>query len=195
MLDMRARSGLSRILDPIARVLARLGVRPWMVTILGLAVTLAGAWLIAAGELAWGAGIAAGGALLDVLDGPVARVTGTASNQGAFLDTVSDRIGEVGLWVGTAYYVAPDAAQVTLCVTALGLSMLIPFIRSKAEGWGLEGKGGIMGRAERSLLMLLGVGLEGLDLSTLVPMLWIYVSLTALTVAQRCYRTWVQLGA
>jgi CDP-diacylglycerol--glycerol-3-phosphate 3-phosphatidyltransferase len=195
MLDMRARSGLSRILDPIARVLARLGIRPWMVTILGLAVTLAGAWLIAIGELAWGAGIAGGGALLDVLDGPVARVTGTASKRGAFLDTVSDRIGEVGLWIGTGYYVAPDQAQVALCVTALGLSMLVPFIRSKAEGWGLEGKGGIMGKAERNVLMLLGVGFEGLGFSTLLPMLWIYVALTALTVAQRCYRTWVQLGA
>jgi hypothetical protein len=73
--------------------------------------------------------------------------------------------------------------------------MLVPFIRSKAEGWGLEGKGGIMGKAERNVLMLLGVGFEGLGFSTLLPMLWIYVALTALTVAQRCYRTWVQLGA
>lgn len=192
---MRARNGLSRILDPIAKGLARLGVKPWMITILGLVVTLVGAFLIAVGELAWGASIAGAGALLDIFDGPVARVTGTASNRGAFLDTVSDRIGEVGLWVGTAYYVAPDTTQVTLCAAALGLSMLIPFIRSKAEGWGAEGKGGIMGKAERNLLMLLGVGLEGLSLHTLEPMLWIYVALTALTVAQRSYRTWVQLGA
>lgn len=195
MLDVRARSGLSRILDPVARALARLGIRAWMITLLGLAVTLAGAALIAAGELAWGAIIAGVGALFDLFDGPVARVTGSDSKRGAFLDTVSDRVGEVGLWIGTAYYISPDAAQVALCATALGLSMLIPFIRSKAEGWEVEGKGGIMGRAERNLLMLIGIGLEGLGLSTLLPMLWVYVALTALTVAQRSYRTWVQLGA
>ena len=52
-----------------------------------------------------------------------------------------------------------------------------------------------MGRAERMLLVLLGVGLEGLDLPTVEATLWILVVLSGLTVAQRIRRTWQQLGA
>ena len=68
-------------------------------------------------------------------------------------------------------------------------------VRAKAESWGAEGRGGWMGRAERMILVLLGVGLEGLDLPTVEVTLWILVTLSGFTVAQRIRRTWQQLGA
>ena len=80
-----------------------------------------------------------------------------------------------------------------LTVFALAFSLLTPYVRAKAESWGAEGRGGWMGRAERMILAILGIGLAGFGLPVLHPMLWIFVVLSGLTVAQRIRRTWQQL--
>jgi phosphatidylglycerophosphate synthase len=80
-----------------------------------------------------------------------------------------------------------------LCVLALAFSLLTPYVRSKAESWGAEGRGGWMGRGERMILMLAGLVLYGWGLRVLYPMLWIFVVLSGFTVAQRSVRTWQQL--
>jgi phosphatidylglycerophosphate synthase len=80
-----------------------------------------------------------------------------------------------------------------LCVLALAFSLLTPYVRSKAESWGAEGRGGWMGRGERMILMLIGLILAGSGLKVLHSMLWIFVILSGLTVAQRIRRTWQQL--
>jgi CDP-diacylglycerol--glycerol-3-phosphate 3-phosphatidyltransferase len=195
ILDARARKGVDRVVVPVGRALARIGITPSMVTIAGLVVTIAGAALIGAGLLLAGVLVAAAGSLLDAVDGAVARVTGTQSTRGALLDTMSDRFGEAALWIGLVYHVAGDRRLATLAVAALCASMLVPLVRSKAEGWGVEGRGGLMGRAERLIVMLLGIGLEGLGLTTIEPMLWILAITTWLTVGQRLVRTWRQLQA
>ncbi len=195
VLDVKARKGVDRVVVPLGRALARAHVSPSAVTIAGLAVTIGGAALIATGRLLAGALVAGVGATLDVLDGPLARVTGKTSRRGAFLDTLADRLGEAALWAGLAYFLVDSAVRVTLCLAALVGSLLVPYIRSKAEGWGVEGKGGLMGRAERMLVMLVAVGIEGLGPATILPMLWIMVALTWFTAAQRAYRTWAHLGA
>ena len=193
MIDLKARKKAAPILQPIARVLAKTGVTPTMVTVLGLAITVVGAALIANGLL-WQGGLTAGlGVLLDALDGPLARYKGTSSDRGAFIDTMSDRFGEVAVWVGLGVYLREDSVGLILCLVALAFSLLIPYIRAKAESWGAEGRGGWMGRAERMIVALLGVVLAGFGLPVLEPMLWIFVVLTGLTVVQRMRRTWQQL--
>jgi phosphatidylglycerophosphate synthase len=82
-----------------------------------------------------------------------------------------------------------------LALVGMAGSLLIPYLRAKAEGEGVEGKGGLMGRAERLLLFGIGVGLEGFGLPTLTGTVWALAFLTWLTVMQRFYRTWVQLEA
>ena len=78
MIDLKARKKAAPILQPIARGLAKIGVTPTMVTVLGLAITIGGAAMIANGLL-WQGGFVAGfGVLLDALDGPLARLKGTA---------------------------------------------------------------------------------------------------------------------
>ncbi len=193
MLDLRARSRLAPILDPIAAVLSKLKFTPTVVTILGLLVTLGGATLIGVGRYAWGAFIAGVGSTLDALDGPLARYQGTASIRGAFVDTMSDRVGEVGLWAALTFSLRTDETALMLCVLALAFSLLTPYVRSKAESWGAEGRGGWMGRGERMILMLVGLVLYGWGLRVLYPMLWIFVVLSGFTVAQRSVRTWQQL--
>jgi CDP-diacylglycerol--glycerol-3-phosphate 3-phosphatidyltransferase len=193
MIDLKARKKAAPILQPIARVLAKTGVTPTMVTVLGLAITIVGAALIANGLL-WQGGLTAGfGVLLDALDGPLARYKGTSSDRGAFIDTMSDRFGEVAVWVGLGVYLREDSVGLILCLVALAFSLLIPYIRAKAESWGAEGRGGWMGRAERMILALTGVILAGFGLPVLEPMLWIFVVLTGLTVVQRMRRTLQQL--
>ena len=91
MIDLKGRKKAAPILEPIASGLAKVGFTPAVVTIFGLFVTVAGAALIATGYLFWGAFTAAVGVALDALDGPLARKLGTASDRGAFLDTMSDR--------------------------------------------------------------------------------------------------------
>lgn len=194
MLDLRGRSRLAPILDPIAAGLAKARLTPTMITILGLLVTLAGAALIAVDSYLLGGFVAGVGVALDALDGPLARYQGTASIRGAFTDTMADRFGEVALWTGLTFSLRSDETGLMLCIIALAFSLLTPYVRSKAESWGAEGRGGWMGRAERMLLMLTGLMLAGAGLTVLHPMLWMFVVLSGLTVAQRSRRTWQQLG-
>ena len=196
MLDIRARKRVSRIADPFARFLDRLGLTPMMVTLAGFTISVSGAVLIGLGHLALGAGVLGFGALLDILDGVLARLTGRESRRGALLDSFTDRLGEVAAWTGLAFYLGQRAEGTLVLLSLLAVcgSLLIPYMRAKAEGEGLEGKGGLLGRAERLLLFGLGVGLAGLGLPTLVGTVWVLAILSWVTVMQRFYRTWAQLA-
>ncbi len=193
MLDLRGRSRIAPLLDPIAVGLAKIRLTPTAVTIIGLLVTIGGSVLIANEEYVWGALAAGFGGFLDALDGPLARLQGKASTRGAFVDTMADRFGEISIFAALAFALRDDATGLMLCLFALAFSLLTPYVRAKAESWGAEGRGGWMGRAERMILALAGVGLEGLGLPTLLPTLWIFVVLSGFTVAQRIRRTWQQL--
>jgi CDP-diacylglycerol--glycerol-3-phosphate 3-phosphatidyltransferase len=197
MLDIRGRKRVAPFVDPIGRIVAKTGLTPTAITLLGLTISLAGAALIAEGYLAVGAGVLGFGALLDILDGVVARVTDTETRRGALLDSFTDRIGEVAAWTGLVFYLGrrAEATLVMLSLIAVCGSLLIPYLRAKAEAEGLDGKGGLMGRAERLLVFGFGVGLEGVGLPTLVATVWALAILTWLTVVQRFYRTWAQLDA
>jgi len=195
VLDLRGRSRIAPFLDPIAAGMAKLRLTPTAVTLMGLGATFVGAGFIANEMYKTGAIIAGIGAILDALDGPLARLQGTASIRGAFIDTMSDRLGEVAIWASLAFSVRDDAMALMLCLFCLAFSLLTPYVRAKAESWGAEGRGGWMGRAERMILVLTGVLLEGFGLPVLMPMLWVFAILSGFTVAQRIRRTWQQLEA
>ena len=140
------------------------------------------------------------GATLDVLDGILARLTHTETKRGAFLDSITDRLGEVAMWTGLGYYLAAkgSALYVTLCLVAASGSLLISLIRARAEVEGMRGKGGLMGRAERILVFCWGVGLAGVGLGDawlLQTTIWVLAVLTWVTVLQRFYNTLAQLKA
>ena len=108
MLDIKARAGVGRIIAPLIRWLAKSWITPTYITIAGVVVMVGGAVLIANGELMAGWIVATIGALLDAVDGPLARATGRESTRGAFIDTVSDRLGEIAVFVGIAFHFAGD---------------------------------------------------------------------------------------
>ena len=189
MIELRVRKRVDRLVNPIGRGLARIGVTPTWLTMIGLGVTVIGAVLVARESFVAGALVALTGAALDGLDGSVARARGSASLSGALLDSVADRMGETAMWAGLAFALSDSARLSLLCVLSLGASLLVSYVRGKAESLGADGRGGIMGRAERIILMTLGL----LFIEYVEVMLWAMAALTWLTVLQRFYISWRQL--
>lgn len=170
--------------------LADHGVTANMVTLAGVVLSAATAVLIGLGSfhVALACFIVAG--LMDSLDGAVAKARGAASRQGAFLDSVADRLSDGLLLGGVAWYLAAGShpRDALLAVAVLVVSSLVSYERAKAESLGLTAKGGLMERAERMILLGLGILLPFL----LVPVLWALLVLTMGTAVGRFTRVWRQ---
>ena len=188
MLDGRWRANVERGLEPVGRGLHRVGITADSLTVIGLAFAIGTAFAIADGHLVLGViGLILTG-LPDIFDGSVARQSGRAGPRGAFFDSVCDRVADAAIFVGVAWYLADEGKYIPVLVLAvLALSMLITYERARAESLGFIARGGLMERAER--LVLLGVGLA---FDILVPVLWIMLVLTAFTAVQRFVMVWRQ---
>jgi phosphatidylglycerophosphate synthase len=188
VIDTRVRPRVTRFLEPVGNALASAGVTPTFMTSIGLVIVIAGSIVISTGAVRSGAVIVLIGSILDGLDGSVARASGTVTARGAFLDSVFDRVGEIAAFAGLGVAVARetgDEAVLLLIILAIGGAMLVPYIRSRAEVEGFNGKSGLMGRAERVLLFTIGL-MAGL----VEPMLWIFVVLVWLTAVMRFIDTY-----
>jgi CDP-diacylglycerol---glycerol-3-phosphate 3-phosphatidyltransferase len=194
MFDGRWRSTFETGLRPVGQQIRRTGLTANHLTALGLVMAAAAAITIAHGSLRAGLLLLVLTALPDVLDGAVAKASGTASPRGAFFDSVVDRVSDALLLGGVAWYLSsqPGAGRIAvLPMAVLGASMLISYERAKAESLGFSARGGLMERAER--LIMLGLGL--LFDSLLVPILWIMLVLTLFTAVQRFATVWRQASA
>ena len=193
MFDGRWRSSFEQGLKPIGANIRRTGITADHLTATG--VVLAGAAAVAIGNGALRAGLLllVLCALPDLLDGAVAKASGTAGPRGAFFDSVSDRVTDALLLGGVAWHLStthPGRIAV-LPLAVLGASMLISYERAKAESLGFDARGGLMERAER--IIALGVGL--LFDSLLIPVLWLMLVLTLVTAVQRFVKVWQQASA
>jgi len=191
MLDRRWRAGVERCLRPLAVRLQQAGVSADQVTLSGLAASVATAVAIANGRLVLGAVLLVLAGLTDMLDGAVAKSGGTTGPRGAFFDSVADRMSDAVVLGGIAWYLAGrDPHLSLLAFTVAALSYLVSYERARAESLGLAGKGGLMERAERMVVLFFG-----LLLGALVPALWVLTVLTGVTVGQRFVNVWRQTGA
>ncbi|MBS1849201.1 MAG: CDP-alcohol phosphatidyltransferase family protein [Actinobacteria bacterium] len=188
MFDGRFRARAEVRLRPIGNNLQRTGIRADHLTAFGVLMAVAGAIAIGAGALRLGLVLLILTAVPDVLDGAVAKASGTASPRGAFFDSVSDRLTDALLLGGVAWHLASShpGRIALLPMAVLALSMLISYERAKAESLGFDAKGGLMERAER--LIMLGFGL--LFSNLLIPVLWVMCALTAVTAVQRFVKVW-----
>lgn len=188
MLDGRLRATVSRGLTPIGRGLQAIGLGPDVLTLFGLALSVVTMVLIGAGHLWWAVLALAASGLVDLLDGSVARSSGRASPRGAFFDSVMDRASDALVFGGVAWYLGRHSGRLPiLALAAVALAMLISYERAKAEGLGYDARGGIMERAER--MVMLGIGLVA---NILVPVLWIMIGLMAITAVHRFVKVWRQ---
>jgi CDP-diacylglycerol--glycerol-3-phosphate 3-phosphatidyltransferase len=182
-----ARAWSSRLVEPIARFLHRLGLSPNGVTILGFCLTAGVAVVLANGQLRLAGVLLIVTLGADALDGALARLTGTVSRFGAFLDSTLDRWAEVVIYGALVWhYLRIDQdTPVLLATAAMAASLLVSYTRARAEGVGLECKEGMLTRFERLALLIFG-----LIFNLVVPVLWLIAVLAGLTAVQRIWVTW-----
>ena len=175
---------------PAARILTQLGLSPNMLTILGLAIAGVSAYLLGVGLLLAGGVVLLVSGVFDLFDGAVARATGRATRFGALLDSTVDRASEavvlLGLLVYFLYFLDPPSyLGAALAYLALAGSLLVSYVRARAEGLGVECEVGVMTRPERvaALGVALVVGHWWLPAVSIV--LGVIVTLTLLTTVQR----------
>lgn len=175
-----------RITDPIVLVLARLGVSPNHLTVLGFAGNAGAAVLAARGEFLLAGAVMLVASALDLLDGALARATDRASSFGAIFDSVLDRMSEAAVLAGLAYYYAGrgEREETVLCFAALTGSLLVSYVRARAQGEGFDLRDGWFTRAERVILLS-----GGLIISQVRIALWVLAIMANLTALQRLYAT------
>ncbi|HKH87717.1 MAG TPA: CDP-alcohol phosphatidyltransferase family protein [Acidimicrobiales bacterium] len=187
--------GFIRMLNGISPRLVAHGVTADHVTVVGMLVAAVTGVMIGLGHLYLAVALVTFGGLMDTLDGAVAKAAGTSSKRGAFFDSVSDRIADMFVFGGLAWYFAVgpghDPKLALLPFAILGVSNTISYERAKGELLGFEAKGGLMERAER--LIIVGVAL--MVHIAMVPILWALLGLCVVTAGQRFFKVWRQATA
>lgn len=152
----RVRIIFKGILDPIGAFLNRLGLSPNTITLLGLVGTTIGAYVIAQGRMTTGAFILLASVLVDAFDGTMARLRGEPSDFGAFVDSVTDRYAELVTFGGLLYYflTQSDYPGVVISFIAAAGSVLVSYVKARAEGLGFTAKVGILTRLERYIVLI-----------------------------------------
>ncbi len=153
--------GIYKVIDPVVKVFIKLGLTPNVVTSIGfvLNVGVAIIFILGAEEgnrgdlryVGWAGGLILFAGLFDMLDGQVARLGNMKSTFGALYDSVLDRYSELVMFLGICYYLVGHHYFLSSLFSFLALigSMMVSYVRARAEGLGIECKGGLMQRPER----------------------------------------------
>ena len=164
-LRVRLQFGIYKLIDPFVKVLIKIGFTPNVVTVVGfiLNIGVAVVFVLGAeranrgdlGYVGWAGGLVLFAGLFDMLDGQVARLGKMSSSFGAMLDSVLDRYSELFMFLGICYYLVAHHYFISSLVAFIGLigSMMVSYTRARAEGLGIECKGGLMQRPERVVLI------------------------------------------
>ena len=189
MFDGSFRKPIERAVRPVGQALRRTGLTPDHLTVVGLVVGVGAAFAIGSGHLLLGLVLVIL-AVPDLLDGALAKASDAASQRGAFFDSTVDRVTDAVLLGGVAWYLAGHESphMAVLAFAVMASASLISYQRAKAESLGLDAKGGLMERAERVVLLCIGLLWDRL----LVPVLWVMLALTIVTAIQRFVKVWRQ---
>ena len=168
------------LLNVLARALARLGLTPNGLTVIGFLLNVAVAAILASGHLRLGGVLVFVVSLFDSLDGALARYTKNVTPFGAFFDSTLDRYSEAALFCGLLWHFVGAGARLASILVAAALfgSLAVSYTRARAEGLGLDCKVGLFTRVERMVVLSLGLAL-GLPTLTL-GVLAIFSHFTAL---------------
>jgi CDP-diacylglycerol--glycerol-3-phosphate 3-phosphatidyltransferase len=153
--------GIYKIIDPFVKLLIKVGLTPNAVTSIGfvLNVGVAAIFIIGAEDgnrgdfsyVGWAGGLILFAGLFDMLDGQVARLGNMKSVFGALYDSVLDRYSELIMFLGICYYLVAHhyfLSSIFAFIALIG-SMMVSYVRARAEGLGVDSKGGLMQRPER----------------------------------------------
>ncbi len=149
------RATFKGVLDPIGIAINRTGVTPITVTLLGVAGSAVAAYFVAVGRIWLGGLIMLIVWPIDALDGTMARLRGEASDWGAFVDSVSDRYSELIILGALLYHFAAANQHLSEIVTfaAAAGSILVSYVKARAEAQSFSAREGLLTRAERYLVL------------------------------------------
>ena len=189
MLSRSLKPAVTRLITPVAASALRIGITPNAVTWVGAVGVIASAlFFYPRGDFFLGTAVIAFFALSDLFDGTMARISKAgASKWGSFLDSTIDRVTDSAILLGVSIYLINDDDQLSFVVIAtLVTGMLVPYIRAKAESFGIECSGGIAERTERLIMAMSAIALDGLGVPyVLAGGMWLLAGLGAVTVVQR----------
>lgn len=190
MFDGRFRHQVEKFVRPVGEQLRRTRISPDHLTLVGVVVACAAAVAIGVGALRLGLLLVVLAALPDLFDGALAKASNQTSQRGAFFDSTIDRVTDAILLGGVAWFLAYQrgAYASVLVFAVMAVSSLISYQRAKAESLGLTAKGGLMERAERIILLCVGLLFDALLFWAMVLML-VLVTITAI---QRFFKVWNQ---
>jgi CDP-diacylglycerol--glycerol-3-phosphate 3-phosphatidyltransferase len=199
VLNAKIRGIWDKGMKPVGGFIGRSGVTPNQITLLGVVVQAVVSYLIVVDRLAEAGFVLIAAALLDTVDGAVAKARGLTTKFGAFLDSTMDRLSDalVFLPVAWLYLAEPTAARAdqqwvaALALVTLVLSFLVSYARARAEGLGFDCNVGLIERAERLIIMILA-----LVFNDLLPAGLALLALASLiTLVQRMMHVYKQAGA
>ncbi len=173
------------LLDPIGAFFLRLGLTPNMVTVIGLVGSAGAALLLARGQFVWGGVMVLLMAPLDAIDGTMARLRGTPTRFGGVFDSVIDRYAELFLLGGLVVYYLQQGEwlAVVLGYAAAGGSLMVSYVKARAEAANFKVKGGVLTRVERFLVLI-----PCLLISQPLIALWLLALLANFTALQRFWQ-------
>lgn len=185
------KNGYIRAIKPLIQLLTRWDMHPNTFTTLGFLVSCVATYFMGIGSFRVAAILVLLAGMFDTIDGKLARDSGKVSRFGALFDSTLDRYSEVILFFGMAYYFIGHDLYLssTAAAVALGGSLMVSYIRARAEGLGFECKVGILQRPERLLLIAVG-GL--IHLNALIAAIWIIAVLSNVTAVVRIVHVWKQ---
>ncbi|MDX6600200.1 MAG: CDP-diacylglycerol---glycerol-3-phosphate 3-phosphatidyltransferase [Gaiellales bacterium] len=186
--------GARQLASRSVRVLRDSRVTPNQLTALGFSLNLVAAVLVYQEAYIAAAAVFLVGSIIDILDGALARSRGQATIFGAFIDSTTDRVSEGAILCATTLVFARhgDTWPVAAVFVALVSSFLVSYTRARAEALGLDGKAGLMGRAER--VVLLAAILAAAPWGALPYGIALLAVLASATVAQRIFSVHRQLA-
>ena len=189
MLSRSLKPAVTRLITPVAAFALRIGITPNAVTWAGAVGVIASAlFFYPRGDFFLGTAVISFFALSDLFDGTMARISKAgASKWGSFLDSTIDRVTDSAILLGVSIYLINNDDQLSFVVIAtLVTGMLVPYIRAKAESFGVECSGGIAERTERLIMAMSAIALDGLGVPyVLAGGMWLLAGLGAVTVVQR----------
>ena len=194
-LRYRLRGSITKWFErPAVSFLIALRFTPSVATALGLGIASIAAYFVYQGEFFIAGFLVLFGSVFDLLDGGIARATGRVSKRGAMMDSVFDRVSELTVLAGLAMYYTSgsDADQlgVLLAIVAMSGSLMVSYVRARAEGLGVKGTAGFLTRPERVVVMVVCL-LLGYPMASL----WILGVGTPLSAVWRFIDAWRAIGS
>lgn len=195
MIGSFLRAPLARVVEPTSRALLKWNITPNQITVLGsIGTVLTALVFFTQGNFFWGTMAMLLFIFSDLVDGTMARVGGSSSRWGAFLDSTTDRVVDAALIGSVTYYLylQRDDLQVVAWFALAG-GFLVSYVKARAEAAGFTCEGGFAERSERTIILLVATGFSGLGVPFILAIgIWLLTITSYLTVASRVLQVWRQ---